>query len=203
MRARELITNLPFESSMQAAYYTHFARPIADESLARRVLGFASHFSELSARRLTTESGAESVLFAFGRVFAFGRIEEWMMPIQLSCSAPPFTAQKSRKLLISVQISLFGASNMPTNCRLRVTVVTTSIPQVLTIQSIPNMWDVVTTNMVVQSTNTFDPNGVVTNFVAFPAFFDSRSPTTPDSYSATYQVDLMDANTGLPVESRQ
>jgi len=125
------------------------------------------------------------------------------MPIQISCSAPPFVAQKSRKLLISAQISLFGASSLPTSCRLRVTVVSSSIPTALTIQGIPNMWDVVTLGVVVQSANTFDPNGVVTNFVAFPAFFDSRSPTAPDSYSGTYQVDLIDAASGATLDTRQ
>src|SRR4051812_10113159 len=113
------------------------------------------------------------------------------MPVQISCSAPPFVAQKSRKLLIPVQISLFGASNLPTHCRLRVTVLSSSILGVLTIQEIPNMWDLVKFGQSVQSTNPFDPNGVVTNVVAFPAFFDSRSPTAPDSYSATYQIDLI------------
>jgi len=89
---------------------------------------------------------------------------------------------------------------------LRVSVVTSSIPQVLTIQSIPEMWEVVTPDLAVRTKNAFDPNGVTTNFVAFPAFFDSRSPTAPDSYSATYQVDLIDAHaasTAAPLETRQ
>lgn len=126
------------------------------------------------------------------------------MPIQISCSAPAFVAQKSRKLLISVQISLFGASGMPTSCRLRVSSPPGSA--VLTIQEIPNMWDVVTLGQVVQSSNTFNPNGVVTNFVAFPAFFDSRSPTTSDHYDGLYQVDLLDATPGAsptPLHTQQ
>jgi len=114
------------------------------------------------------------------------------MPIQISCSAPPFVAQKARKLLVPVQISLFGGFNLPTNCLLRISVLSSSIPGALSIQSIPNMWKEITFGSVVQTPNSFDPNNTISNFVAFPAFLDNRNPTAPDSYSATYQIDLLD-----------
>jgi hypothetical protein len=118
------------------------------------------------------------------------------MPIQISCSAPPFVAQKSRKFLVSAQISLFGVSNVPTSCRLRVRVLSSSVLGALTIQDVPNMWDVVSLGQEVQSATPFDPNGVVTNVVAFPAFFDSRNPTSTDTYNGMYQIDLIDASLG-------
>lgn len=115
------------------------------------------------------------------------------MSIQISCSAPPFVAQKARKLLIPVPIILFAPFGITSRCRVRVSFLGSSLGG-LSIQAIPGTWDALSTTSV-ESHNDFDPNQPIPLFTAFPAFFDGNNPTAPTTgYSATYQVEVFDSS---------
>jgi hypothetical protein len=113
------------------------------------------------------------------------------MTIQISCSAPArFTAQKGRKLLVPVQITLFASIGLSNPCRVRASFISAPLGG-LSIQAIPNMWTAVSAS-VVESTD-FDPNGTLPVFTAFAAFFDpSPGPTT--GYTASYTVEVIEGS---------
>lgn len=123
------------------------------------------------------------------------------MAIQIGCSAPPFSGQKGRKLLIPVPITLGGASGFASGF-VRVTLMNTSSPLgVLTIQEIPNLWTAAAPPpgaIASVISPVFSTSGTLPHFTAFPAFLDTVGMTTPTTgYGANYQIDVLDTSNVL------
>ncbi|HKO46612.1 MAG TPA: hypothetical protein VJV79_02750 [Polyangiaceae bacterium] len=121
------------------------------------------------------------------------------MPIQISCSALVFAGQKGRKLLVPAAITLSAPVGIPagTQCRVRVSLLSSNAPGVFSIQAVPGTWNTVNvpgTIASVESAQPFDPNVALPAFTALASYLDNNSLTTPtNGYSATYLVEVINS----------
>jgi hypothetical protein len=128
------------------------------------------------------------------------------MPISISCSVPALNAQKGRKLLLPLGITLF-APIVPIGdqCRVYVSFISSNAAAgVFSIPVVPGLWEPASTSpgavATVRSATSFDPHVSLPPFTAFPAFFDPVSVGTPRiGYVANYQVEVYDTSVNPPV----
>src|SRR6478609_6868345 len=127
------------------------------------------------------------------------------MTITIGCSAPPFSGQKGRKLVIPVPITLSAASGFAQGY-VRVTLLSSNSPLgVLTIPEIPNLWTAAVpppplppSSIASVVSPMFNATGTLPKITAFPAFIDTNGMTTPTTgYAANYLIEVFDTANNL------
>jgi len=120
------------------------------------------------------------------------------MTISISCSALTLNAQKGRRLLLPLEITVFAPFDISSTAQLRVRVSflnSNALAGVFSIPTVPFLWNTAPTSFgavaTVESSNFFSPVGTLPIFTAFPAFFDLDDGTN-GSYTAHYQVEVFD-----------
>ncbi|MEI9953491.1 MAG: hypothetical protein WDO74_32055 [Pseudomonadota bacterium] len=123
------------------------------------------------------------------------------MPIIITCPASTVIgAQKGRKRLIPVSITVSGAP-FPAKFVVRVSLISASVPGVFFAQAISGKWDPLSSTSVqtpvIASAPPFPP------FLAFPFFLEPNTVGGPNSYNASYQVEVWDVSVvATPVQLR-